>query len=96
RRDSRKIRRLQPLWRDLTGAIPGIVLHERPDEAARYRLYRMVVEIRDALTQLRLDVPCGADVESELENLLALARDWPTDPRYRDLRRRIHPTADLR
>ncbi|WP_194817319.1 DUF6545 domain-containing protein [Nocardia sp. XZ_19_385] len=94
--DGRKIRSLQPLWRDLTALVPGVVLPGPPDSDSGYRLYRMVVEIRDALTQLRLDVPCGEDVESELDILLALARDWPNDPRYRDLRQRSRPTADLR
>ncbi|GAB2669347.1 DUF6545 domain-containing protein [Nocardia goodfellowii] len=95
-RESRKIRRLRPLWRDLTAAVPGVVLPGPPDADPGYRLYRTVVEIRDALTLLRLDVPCGADIESELEILLALARDWTSNPRYRDLRRRTRPTADLR
>ncbi|MGN2641646.1 DUF6545 domain-containing protein [Nocardia takedensis] len=54
-RDSRDCRRLRPLWADLTAAVPHVAL--APDEAdvrsAALRRYRMTVEIRDALLQLR-------------------------------------------
>ncbi|WP_378737105.1 MAB_1171c family putative transporter [Nocardia brasiliensis] len=53
-RSSRRCRQLWPLWRDLTAAVPAIVLAE---EATRrdpeLRLYRMLVEIRDALQHLK-------------------------------------------
>ncbi|MEU8896806.1 MAB_1171c family putative transporter [Nocardia sp. NPDC048505] len=58
-RDSRRIRRLRPLWRDLTASVPGVVLHtrvERPEDSG-HQLYRMVVEIRDALTHLQWFIP---------------------------------------
>lgn len=60
----RNLRRLEPLWRDLTLAVPEVVLPAgvglgRDPES---RLYRMTVEIRDALMHLRshlsaVDVP---------------------------------------
>ncbi|WP_174185901.1 DUF6545 domain-containing protein [Nocardia barduliensis] len=53
-RDSRDCRTLQPLWADLTAVVPHIVL---VDDAYRrgpaLRRYRMAIEIRDALLQLR-------------------------------------------
>ncbi|MCP2277007.1 DUF6545 domain-containing protein [Nocardia amikacinitolerans] len=53
--DGRACRRLRPLWRDLTAAVPEIVL--LPDDSHRdepmSRLYRMTVEIQDALMHLR-------------------------------------------
>ncbi|MFI9509765.1 MAB_1171c family putative transporter [Nocardia sp. NPDC052566] len=53
-RAGRTCRRLRPLWRDLTAAVPEIVLH-RPDDPTTgtdARLLRMIVEIRDALLHL--------------------------------------------
>lgn len=54
-RDSRDCRKLHPLWADLTMAIPQVTL--APDvvdqPGAAQRRYRMAVEIRDALMQLR-------------------------------------------
>ncbi|MEV0297359.1 MAB_1171c family putative transporter [Nocardia sp. NPDC050710] len=52
-RTGRHCRRLQPLWRDLTAAVPEIVLADEsgavdPDA----RLLRMTVEIRDAVLHL--------------------------------------------
>ncbi|MFE7798054.1 MAB_1171c family putative transporter [Nocardia sp. NPDC057440] len=51
---ARSCRRLQPLWRDLTAAVPEIVLSSAADEStgADARLLRMTVEIRDALMHL--------------------------------------------
>ncbi|MFE7745212.1 MAB_1171c family putative transporter [Nocardia sp. NPDC057455] len=120
-RAARACRRLHPLWRDLTAAVPEIVL--RPDVGDRAdaptRLVRMTVEIQDALLHLRrfapepvpaagsgcpiteyahqvacatrarqagwapagsstaqLPVP-AADFDTELRQLLDLARVWP-------------------
>ncbi|MFG1794455.1 MAB_1171c family putative transporter [Nocardia sp. NPDC049149] len=51
-RNGRACRRLRPLWLDLTSVVPEVVLRqERPREPAS-RLYRMTVEIRDALLHL--------------------------------------------
>lgn len=56
-RTGRSYRRLWPLWRDLTTAVPEIVLLPDSDLRARTipptRLLRMTVEIRDALLHLR-------------------------------------------
>ncbi|MFI2477760.1 MAB_1171c family putative transporter [Nocardia xishanensis] len=57
-RTGRELRTLRPLWRDLTTAVPEVVLPAtgritEPDS----RLYRMVVESRDALQQLRMYMP---------------------------------------
>ncbi|KAF0963822.1 MAB_1171c family putative transporter [Rhodococcus sp. T7] len=52
-RSRRVIRRLQPMWRTLTGAVPEVVLELRPADrralSVRGRLDRMSVEIRDAI-----------------------------------------------
>ncbi|WP_433201294.1 MAB_1171c family putative transporter [Nocardia sp. CA-107356] len=58
-RDGRICRRLRPLWRDLTAAVPEIVL---PADARRgadpaTRLFRMTVEIRDSLLHLGSYLP---------------------------------------
>ncbi|WP_435590585.1 MAB_1171c family putative transporter [Nocardia sp. bgisy118] len=58
-RTGRELRTLRPLWRDLTTAVPEVVLRPaagritEPDS----RLYRMVVETRDALQHLRMYMP---------------------------------------
>ncbi|PXX64315.1 hypothetical protein DFR70_105500 [Nocardia tenerifensis] len=53
---ARSCRRLWPLWRDLTAAVPEIVLtpatSARTEGDATARLLRMTVEIRDALLHL--------------------------------------------
>ncbi|WP_324194026.1 DUF6545 domain-containing protein, partial [Nocardia farcinica] len=68
---SRYCRRLKPLWRDLTAAVPEIVLALPQDRFGRVepatRLHRMTAEIRDSLLQLKrygaVDEPGqGADV----------------------------------
>ncbi|WP_378732962.1 MAB_1171c family putative transporter [Nocardia brasiliensis] len=55
-RDGRRCRRLLPLWRDLTAAVPQIVMPPVPpariQDGGPSRLFRMTVEIRDALLQL--------------------------------------------
>ncbi|MEU1998375.1 DUF6545 domain-containing protein [Nocardia gamkensis] len=58
-RAGRACRRLRPLWRDLTAVVPEVVLAEdlsAPREATS-RLYRMTVEIWDALLHLRPYAP---------------------------------------
>ncbi|BDT96161.1 hypothetical protein IFM12275_61370 [Nocardia sputorum] len=60
-RAGRYCRRLRPLWRDLTAAVPEVVL--APDHAVAEsdaRLLRMTVEIRDALMHLRHYLPGDA------------------------------------
>ncbi|WP_431971934.1 MAB_1171c family putative transporter [Nocardia sp. bgisy134] len=56
-RTGRYCRRLQPMWADLTAAIPEIVLEMRRDHHSRtdpaIRLHRMTVEIRDSLLHLK-------------------------------------------
>ncbi|WP_159839795.1 MAB_1171c family putative transporter [Nocardia sp. CY41] len=56
-RTSRYCRRLQPMWADLTAAVPGIVLETPHDHYGRtdpaIRLHRMTVEIRDSLLHLK-------------------------------------------
>ncbi|MEU7138187.1 MAB_1171c family putative transporter [Nocardia sp. NPDC046473] len=123
--DGRICRRLQPLWRDVTAAVPEIVLAPPPGRLNRRdstaRLLRVTVEIRDALLHLGPYLPtntahsdgagCGIEVyagglasaiharkaglpptdseprpqtflnaqdfDTELRQLLALARVWP-------------------
>lgn len=56
-RTGRYCRRLQPMWADLTAAVPGIVLAMPRDHNSRtdpaIRLHRMTVEIRDSLLHLK-------------------------------------------
>ncbi|MBF6466824.1 hypothetical protein IU427_16780 [Nocardia beijingensis] len=62
-RSGRSCRRLRPLWRDLTAAVPEIVLRPAADERedAKVRLLRMTVEIQDALLQLGRYAPAAAE-----------------------------------
>ncbi|MER7451856.1 MAB_1171c family putative transporter [Nocardia beijingensis] len=58
-RAGRTCRQLLPLWRDLTTVVPEVVLppvDSRADDSAA-RLYRMTVEIWDALLHLRQYLP---------------------------------------
>ncbi|MFI9633098.1 MAB_1171c family putative transporter [Nocardia sp. NPDC051929] len=61
-RAGRAGRRLRPLWRDLTTAVPEIVLRPAAGEQAdpETRLMRMTVEIQDALLQLGRYAPTSA------------------------------------
>ncbi|MBH0777626.1 DUF6545 domain-containing protein [Nocardia bovistercoris] len=54
-RDSRDCRRLHPLWSDLIAAVPHVALAPEAvaDRGPASRRYRMAIEIRDALLQLR-------------------------------------------
>ncbi|BDU02516.1 hypothetical protein IFM12276_55440 [Nocardia sputorum] len=58
-RAGRRCRRLRPLWRDLTAAVPEVVLTRTGDgdSGAASQLYRMTVEIQDALLHLRPYMP---------------------------------------
>lgn len=58
-RDGRILRRLRPLWRDLTAAVPEIVLapEDGPRSDSTARLLRAMVEIRDALLHLSPYLP---------------------------------------
>ncbi|MEV6427909.1 MAB_1171c family putative transporter [Nocardia sp. NPDC051463] len=76
-RTGRDLRTLQPLWRDLTSAVPEVVLtpaaESRRDPESR--LYRMVVEIRDALTHLQHYVALDARSEQRIDDYaLQIAR----------------------
>lgn len=65
--DRRTCHRLHPLWRDVTSAVPEIVL--TPADSARdnseTRLLRMAVEIRDALLHLGRHIPDPPRLDSE-------------------------------
>ncbi|WP_433661681.1 MAB_1171c family putative transporter [Nocardia sp. CA-128927] len=66
----RNLRQLEPLWRDLTTAVPEVVLPAgvglgRDPES---RLYRMTVEIRDALLHLRPHLSVDDVPESSVES----------------------------
>ncbi|MBF6137743.1 hypothetical protein IU501_32760 [Nocardia otitidiscaviarum] len=56
-RTGRYCRRLRPLWRDVTAAVPEIVLEMPRDQAGHVapatRLHRYMIEIRDSLVQLK-------------------------------------------
>ncbi|MEU6188404.1 MAB_1171c family putative transporter [Nocardia sp. NPDC047038] len=58
----RRCRRLRPLWCDLTAAVPEVVLSRSDDGdgGAASRLYRMTVEIQDALLHLKPYMPSPA------------------------------------
>ncbi|MFE7744917.1 MAB_1171c family putative transporter [Nocardia sp. NPDC057455] len=58
-RAGRRCRRLHPLWCDLTAAVPEVVLSQE-DSGAASRLYRMTVEIQDALLHLKPYMPSPA------------------------------------
>lgn len=59
-RTGRYCRRLWPLWHDLTTAVPGVVLVEGSGRRdPELRLYRMLVEIQDALQHLKQYMPPG-------------------------------------
>ncbi|GAB2508336.1 MAB_1171c family putative transporter [Nocardia heshunensis] len=113
---ARAVRRLAPLWADLTRACPEVV-QPRPDGAdVTYRLHRTVIEINDAILCLApyvpierrteaadfgaiaraltaacavrqdegspdsaapaLNLPGGADLQSETRILSALSKEW--------------------
>ncbi|WP_063022111.1 MAB_1171c family putative transporter [Nocardia niwae] len=63
-------RRLRPLWRDLTAAVPEVVLApDHPVTESDARLIRMTVEIRDALMHLRHYLPGEARDADQVEQI---------------------------
>ncbi|MBF6192867.1 MAB_1171c family putative transporter [Nocardia sp. CDC186] len=73
-RASRRCRRLRPLWRDLTAAVPEVVLQHGPsDRDSASRLYRMSVELWDAVLHLKAYVPPDVAGERDLAVLMAHA-----------------------
>ncbi|MEV6323065.1 MAB_1171c family putative transporter [Nocardia sp. NPDC051787] len=81
-RTGRACRRLRPLWQDLTAAVPEVVLlhdHSAPPESSA-RLYRMTVEIWDALLHLKPYLPespepGAAEMDNDVrDDALQLAR----------------------
>jgi hypothetical protein len=57
------LHRLQPLWREVTSAVPGVVLaHAYSRWDLSRRLHRTVVEIRDAQLVLRSHQPSAEEV----------------------------------
>ncbi|MFE2287117.1 MAB_1171c family putative transporter [Streptomyces sp. NPDC059443] len=73
--DGRHHRQLQPLWQDLTAVTPDIVLKAGLLRSPRLRLYRRVIEIRDAA--LALDAYAAADIR---ERARTAARRAGFDP----------------
>ncbi|WP_411107623.1 MAB_1171c family putative transporter [Streptomyces sp. cmx-4-9] len=73
--DGRHHRQLQPLWQDLTAVAPDIVLGAGVLRRPRLRLYRRVIEIRDAA--LALDAYAGDEVRAQAR---AAARQAGFDP----------------
>ncbi|MFG3620102.1 MAB_1171c family putative transporter [Nocardia sp. NPDC047654] len=74
-RAGRYCRRLRPLWRDLTAAVPEVVLEpDLPAAESDARLIRMTVEIRDALMHLRHYLPedaADADYVAQIQRAIA-------------------------
>ncbi|PXX66649.1 hypothetical protein DFR70_103398 [Nocardia tenerifensis] len=59
-RTGRDHRKLFPLWRDLTAAVPGIVLDQGTARlGSEPRLYRRLIEIQDAVQHLKQYMPPG-------------------------------------
>ncbi|WP_067470235.1 DUF6545 domain-containing protein [Nocardia amamiensis] len=72
-RDSRALRRLYPVWRDLTAATPEVVLTLRPGDrrgsSTAERLHRRRVEILDAAAIVgRWAVPVPEDLDHLVED----------------------------
>lgn len=84
RHDWKAVRRLRPLWRDLTTAVPDVVLSAPLGRNPRIQLHRVVIEIRDAASALDPYVPAplrqqglGGDEAAQAAALLA-ARERKT------------------
>ncbi|WP_433859271.1 MAB_1171c family putative transporter [Streptomyces kronopolitis] len=69
--DHRAFRELGPLHREVTSQIPDPVLHLEPDTDLRTRLYRRLVEIRDAQWALRVWTPAEVAGAAEERALAA-------------------------
>lgn len=75
--DRATVRRLEPLWRELTDLAPGVVLQQAAlAPRSRRTLIRRVVEIRDAMLQLRSYVSPAA---LELAEAYVDEQDLPGD-----------------
>ncbi|CAM4431856.1 MAB_1171c family putative transporter [Nocardia ninae] len=71
-RTGRHYRRLFPLWRDLTTAVPGVVLDQGPVRRdSESRLYRRLIEIQDALQHLKLYMPPGEEPPQSVDSYAA-------------------------
>ncbi|MCZ7414801.1 MULTISPECIES: MAB_1171c family putative transporter [unclassified Streptomyces] len=80
RRSWRLLRQLGPLWRDLTEAVPEVVLHEELGRRElRMRLHRTVVEIRDAMLALE---PYGSAADRERAETVADASGLSGDEHH--------------
>lgn len=85
-RAGRCCRRLRPLWRVLTAAVPEVVLdpgYPGSGESTS-RLYRMTVEIRDALVQLEQFAPEASESHADMREFasrIAQAAQAKTDGR---------------
>ncbi|MCC9312366.1 hypothetical protein LN042_35830 [Kitasatospora sp. RB6PN24] len=75
-RDHRTARQLLPLWRELTAAVPEVVLTEPLGRSPRLRLHRLAIEIRDAA--LVLAGHAGADLRERAA--AAAAASAPAGP----------------
>ncbi len=71
-RARRRRHALRPLWEDLQRAVPSIRLSrpERQRLSDTAAVERAVIEIRDALNALPIDVPAGGDPERVAERLV--------------------------
>ena len=72
-RDSRAMRQLYPVWRDLTAATPAVILTLRPSDrrgsSTAERLHRCRVEILDAAAIVgRWAVPLPDDLDQLIED----------------------------
>ncbi|MFI6171695.1 MAB_1171c family putative transporter [Nocardia sp. NPDC051052] len=85
-RTGRHSRRLFPLWRDLTAAVPGVVLDQGTGRRdPELRLYRILVEIQDALQHLRQYMPPSDRPEQSIDDhAVRIAR--AVDAKHRGMR----------
>lgn len=78
-REGRTCRRLAPLWRDLTAAVPEIVMPRAAEAGTSFdsatQVFRMCVEIRDALVHLAPHIRAGHASNIERTNS---AEDYAT------------------
>ncbi|WP_039805317.1 MAB_1171c family putative transporter [Nocardia araoensis] len=111
-RTGRYCRRLQPMWADLTAAVPEIVLEMRGRTDPAIRLHRMTVEIRDSLLHLERysagpDDPAATGADPHIharrlaEAIATKAAGHPPKASRSTPRRRVQPgardlTAELR
>ncbi|MGV9817346.1 MAB_1171c family putative transporter [Nocardia xishanensis] len=92
-RATRTCRRLLPLWRDLTAAVPQIVMpaDTRHESDPATRLLRMTVEIRDAMLHLGPYLPPETDVTQR-----DTARKRESDRELTDYAHRLIQAAQAR